>query len=173
MATKPKTLCNLVRRWILLCFISACIISMLLNELILLGHCASCYAVSADSLPTTIITSHRVDLAFYLNVFTLSVYAHVSFAADTSAAGEGLLPRCLHLRWMYCIHVPWRVLFVLFIMLLHFPCITAAGCIPRSWFTPPSQSVFLLYLSPFANDMSVPGRIIMVVLSDQCLERQS
>lgn len=30
-------------------FIIACITSMLLNELILAGHCASCYAVSADS----------------------------------------------------------------------------------------------------------------------------
>lgn len=35
-----------------------------------------------------------------------------------------------------------KALCVLFIMLLHFPCITAAGCILRSWFTPPSRTVF-------------------------------
>lgn len=149
---------------------------MLLNELILPGHCASCYAVSADSLPTTIITSHCVDLAFHLNEFTLSVCAHVSFAADTSAAGEGLLPHCLHLCWMYCIHVPQWVLFAMlpacYLSCCYiFPCIRAAGCVPRSRFTPLSQTVFLLYLSPFANDMSAPSRIIMVVLSDQWLER--
>lgn len=164
MATKPQTLCSLVTHWIILRFISACIISMLLKELILPGHCASCYAVSADSLPTTIIMSRCFDLAFYLNVFTLSVYAHVSFAADTTAVAEGLLPHLspptsdvLHtctLESLIC-----NALCLLFIMLLRFPCITAAGWVPRSRFTPPSQTVFLLYLSPLAKDTSLSGRI--------------
>lgn len=96
----------------------------------------------------------------------------VSFAAVTDAIGEGLLPHSLHLLWHYSFHTRTleslicSVPCLLFIMLLCIPCITAAGGIPKSRITPPSQSLFP---SPFAIDMSVPGRIIMAVQSNQGL----
>lgn len=53
MATKPQ-LSDIVNIYFLTLHAFT---SMLLNELILAGHCASCYAVSADSQPTTFIVS--------------------------------------------------------------------------------------------------------------------
>lgn len=105
---------------------------------------------------------------------TLSLYAHVSFAAVTDSISEGLLPHSLHLLRSYYKHVPWRVLFSMFpacylsCCYVFIPCITAAGGVPKSRITPPSQTIFL---SPFAIDISVPGRIKMVVWSNQWLER--
>lgn len=106
-------------------------------------------------------------------VHTLGLCA-CELAADTSAVGQGLLPHCLHLRWMCCIHVPWRVLFAR-LSACYLSCCYIFHALQLQAASPGVDLHHLvgLYLSPFANDMSVPGRIIMVVLSDQCLERDS
>lgn len=58
---------------------------------------------------------------------------------------------------------------LLFIMLLCFPCITAAGGVPKGGITTPSSTVFL---SRYATNISVPGRFIMVVRSNHWLEER-
>lgn len=95
---------------------------------------------------------------------TLSQSALLSFADDTDSISEGLLPHSLHLLQPYYI-VPCGVMFVIYHVSHALP---LSGGTPKSQITPPSQTVFLFR---FSIDMSVPGRIIMAVQSNQWWER--
>lgn len=78
--------------------------------------------------------------------------AHESFADDTDSIRDGLSSPRQPPPASYCTRRPYGVLFV-FCFFSCIACIAAAGA--------------------FSSDMSVPGRILMVVLSDQRLQKYS
>lgn len=114
MAPKPQSLCSLVRYWIFLFYYcmhyqhafkwtnSGWTLCVML--------CCVCWQLAHHN--------HHVSLP-WLGVLlkwlhTLSLCAHVSFAAVTDSIIEGLLPQRLHLLWPYYIHMLRRVLFAMF-----------------------------------------------------------